>query len=83
LLEIFNSLENLKQKTTFVYIDTDIEICIERLNKLREDDPKYRDYIFADTFESMTKIKKKFDDVFKYLIDQNYKLQYIHNGKEE
>jgi len=87
-LNVFNRLMNLvddinlDHEIEFVYVDTDINLCVDRLNRIRETCCDYKDYVKADTIESMHKIKDKFDELFKALYIQNYKVRYIQAGNE-
>jgi len=70
-------LENQVSTPHIIFVDTKIDTCLSRLKSLRESDPKYKDYIWCDTFVTMIDKRNFFIDVIDKLSKKGFVTQYI------
>lgn len=70
-------LENKLITPNIVYIDTAPKTCLDRLKQLRENDPKYKDYIWCDTLREMERIKFLMEQVISKLSLKGFITKYV------
>lgn len=70
-------LKDIKHDIRFIYMNTPISICLERLFKLRATNPKYKDYAIQVDRNGMEEIKMKFDEAFKFIKSEGFVVQEV------
>jgi len=72
-------LEKLNRMVVkIIYIDTPVEVCIERLAKLRMDNPNYKKYFYSSNQDDFKVIQEKFEETFMHMTNNyNFKIERI------
>lgn len=76
LLELMYEL-NHKFLIGIVFVDMPVEVCLERLEVLRKNDPKYRDYIKTNGKEDMMKVQRRFYEVLSILSNHGFIVEIV------
>jgi thymidylate kinase len=78
--QVYNYLTSLCLKINIkniIFVDTDPKVCIDRLQRMRESDPKYKNYIWCDVLQKMIDIREKFLEVMNELSIKGFIIQTV------